>query len=329
VGARPVLRLCAAFRFPRLRVRGAVAASLGVAAGVAGVVVPWTTPLQPLAVHADSTFDQTLFSLFNQDRANNGLPPLQLSSSLTGLAETAPYSGCGYTIRGRAEDMIERNYLSHTILNCGDRNVFDMMQGEGVQYRSAAENIGYTSGMNDPVAAAQWMNNQFMASSVHAANILDPKFNYVGIGSFWTASGQTWSGAGSPQSDVLVAATDFIEAPSAPSAAPPPSARPRTSAPAPVRRASTAPHAAASTPSTVHLSVAAPPAVAAAPPETGIVGPAPEAAVVLAQAHVSTAGRTGTPKLSLEMTCAGAVIALLASLRGLVARRRRGALAGR
>ena len=47
-----------------------------------------------------------------------------------------------------------------------------------------------------------------MNSPGHRANILDPKFTHVGIGSWSTPAGQTWNGGGSPLLNAWIAAPE-------------------------------------------------------------------------------------------------------------------------
>lgn len=54
----------------------------------------------------------------------------------------------------------------------------------------------------DPLAAAANLHSQLMNSPGHRANILNPAFTAVGVGSWRTAPGKTWSGAGFPLSNV-------------------------------------------------------------------------------------------------------------------------------
>src|SRR5207245_9218912 len=103
-----------------------LAVSLATTAAAGGVAGRWAAPpWSPATAFADGSFDSQLFSLLNQDRSANGLGPLQLDSRLASLSESGGYGGCGYGIAGRAEDMIQRNYFSHTILNCGGQHVFN------------------------------------------------------------------------------------------------------------------------------------------------------------------------------------------------------------
>src|SRR5205807_9085430 len=104
------------------------------------------------------------------------------------------YSGCGFTVAGRAYDMIQRNYFSHPILNCGGQYVFNMMQADGVGYRSAGENIGWSSNSGGASSSASYINNAFMNSPEHRANLLNASYTHVGMGSDGPVG--SWSGAG-------------------------------------------------------------------------------------------------------------------------------------
>jgi uncharacterized protein YkwD len=138
-------------------------------------------------VRASGSLDSALFSLTNQDRASNGVRSLNGNGTLGAIAEGARYNGCGFPVNGRAVDLIQRNYFSHVILNCG-QYVFSMMSAFGVHYMSAGENIGWnTSG------SAADVNSAFMNSPDHRANILNGNYTDLGIGS---DSGAGWTGGG-------------------------------------------------------------------------------------------------------------------------------------
>ena len=190
---------------------------------------------------ADGTADSDLFTLTNQDRTSNGVAALTSSSTLSAIGEAAPYSGCGGagTIYGRAQDMINRNYFSHEIPPC-NQYVFSMMSAFGVGYRSAGENIGWVSGESDGGAASSWINTAFMNSADHKANILNPNYTELGIGSATTAAGQSWTGAGSSVQNVWIFAEEFAQvgSPATPPPTPPPT--PATSTPPPASPARSA-----------------------------------------------------------------------------------------
>src|ERR1700737_1063198 len=137
---------------------------------------------------ADGGQDGQLFSLTNQDRASNGVGSLRGNGTLGAIGENASYHCGGMTVQGRAQDMINRNYFSHTILGCG-QNVFAMMHAFGVNYSSAGENVGWVSG-----GGADYINNQFMNSPDHRSNILNPNYTDLGVGSAVSPPGVNWTG---------------------------------------------------------------------------------------------------------------------------------------
>ena len=210
-----------AFRTPRYARRGGVL----LAAALASLAMAWASPA---AAEANSTVDGDLFNLINQDRANAGVAPLRWSSTLGGIAESAPYGGCGYTISGRAQDLLQRNYFSHTILNCGSQTVFNMMQANGIAPNPAGENISFVSGIAGAGAIAQYLNTSFMNSPGHRANILNPAFTQVGVGTAYGA----WSAACGGCSAVTIGVEDFAGG-GAHASQPPPR---RTSPPPPAPR---------------------------------------------------------------------------------------------
>ena len=186
----------------------------------------------PAPALADATADQDLFSLTNQDRASNGLPALQWQSTLGAIGENKPYGGCGFTVYGRSQDMISRNYFAHPILNCGGQLVFNMMSADGINYRLAGENIGWASGAGSAAASASYINQQFMNSTEHRDNILQTGFTHMGVGSILSPSGYNWTGAGSPIQNVWMFSEEFAglsSAPPPPAPAPKPTAAPRPS----------------------------------------------------------------------------------------------------
>jgi uncharacterized protein YkwD len=188
----------------RLRRAGATVLSAAMLAAGAGLVLPGRS------ASADATFDSDLMALVNQDRSDNGLAPVQWENTLGSIAESGGYDGCGFHINGRATDMVQRNYFAHVIPNCGGQNVFNIMQADGVPFRSAGENIGWLSGESDPAKAAARLNDMFMNSPEHRANILNPNYTHAAIGS---ASAASWSGGGSQVSNVIVTAEEFAQLP--------------------------------------------------------------------------------------------------------------------
>ncbi len=118
--------------------------------------------------------EQALFTLTNQARASAGLPTLKWDSSLASIA------------RWRSQDMIDRNYFSHDIP--GADRVFAEMDNRGYCYTVAGENIGWNT-YPDDVATAQ-IQQMFMDSPGHRANILGDAWNVAGVGAYKGADGK-------------------------------------------------------------------------------------------------------------------------------------------
>ena len=105
------------------------------------------------------------FSLVNQDRAANGVSPLAWSGS---LARVAQY---------RAQDMLNRNYFSHTDPATGQLAFVQLLHLWGIPYSTAGENIAWST---NPSMAG--INTMFMNSPDHRANILKAAYHRVGLG---------------------------------------------------------------------------------------------------------------------------------------------------
>ncbi len=174
--------------------------------------------------------DQELFALTNQDRSSNGVGAVRWSPVLGAIAEARPYHGCQPDpVYGRAADMVTRDYFAHLIPGCGTY-VWPMLTAAGVGYLQAGENIGWNSGLAGN-GSAVYVNNEFMNSTDHRANILGP-YTEMGTGSWYTPGPWRYPGAG-PFVDVYVYAEEFVLSPPAPTpTAPAPRATP---APSPVR----------------------------------------------------------------------------------------------
>lgn len=109
-----------------------------------------------------STQAQEVLNLVNQERSKQGLKPLTLSRKLTSIANT------------KAQDMADKNYFSHTSPTYG--SPFDMLKQFGVSYSYAGENIA--AGQR----SAEQVMNDWMNSSGHRANILNPNYTQLGVG---------------------------------------------------------------------------------------------------------------------------------------------------
>lgn len=131
--------------------------------------VPQVHPVQ--TVVPDSSESQQALNLLNQDRANQGLPPLRLNAQLSNLALYY------------AQDMSNRQFFSHN--NPEGQSPFDRMHKWGVPFGYAGENLA----INVNIASAE---QAFMNSSGHRANILNPHYTQVGIGVQHTSRGNVY-----------------------------------------------------------------------------------------------------------------------------------------
>lgn len=100
--------------------------------------------------------------LVNVERSKNGLAPLTANTELSKMATV------------KAQDMINKNYFSHTSPTYG--SPFDMMTKFGIKYTAAGENIAYGQ-----KTAAEVMNG-WMNSPGHRANILSSNYTQIGVG---------------------------------------------------------------------------------------------------------------------------------------------------
>jgi uncharacterized protein YkwD len=182
---------------------------LTVVFALVGAVMATVAPARKAYAADDGGFAAKMLELLNQQRASAGVAPLQASESLHSAAQDGRYDGCGFPVMGRATDMGTRNYFSHTILGCATQGVSSLLNALGVQTSGYGENIAWMNGTTDPIVAATRLTNDLMASPEHKANILNANFTHIGIGSWRTASGQTWSGGGYALTNVFLTTQVF------------------------------------------------------------------------------------------------------------------------
>lgn len=103
---------------------------------------------------------QQVFELTNQDRAANGLQPLHWDEALAKAAAS------------HAEHMRDAKTLSHQYPN--EPDVSERAAQAGAKFQAIAENIAM--GPDAKSIEKEWMN-----STPHRTNILDPQMNAIGI----------------------------------------------------------------------------------------------------------------------------------------------------
>lgn len=121
------------------------------------------------AAPALKSYEEEVARLVNEERAKNGLPALKLNWEISRVA------------RLKSQDMINKNYFSHTSPTYG--SPFRMMESFGIRFSAAGENIAY--GQRTPAEVMRaWMN-----SSGHRANILSRSFTQIGVGAAKKSNG--------------------------------------------------------------------------------------------------------------------------------------------
>jgi len=120
-----------------------------------------------------STFEQEMLTLINQERTSRGLNPVQLETRLNDSSED------------HSQWMLEADRFSHTGQN--GSSATQRMADAGFEFegaRRSGENIAWQSergaeGISDDV---EQLHQSLMDSPGHRANILNPDYDYIGIG---------------------------------------------------------------------------------------------------------------------------------------------------
>ncbi|MES0826180.1 CAP domain-containing protein [Ruegeria sp. SCP11] len=120
-----------------------------------------------------STFEQEMLALINEERTSRGLNPLQLETQLNDSAED------------HSTWMLDTDTFSHT--GAGGSSATERMRDAGFDFTGSwrsGENIAWQSergpeGISDDV---EQLHQSLMDSPGHRANILNPDYEYIGIG---------------------------------------------------------------------------------------------------------------------------------------------------
>lgn len=200
----------------------AVSRRLPLALGLAFAILAWPSAIGSARAAAYDRFyanfdGQELMRAINDDRAALGLPALATDATLERIARdravTCP-SNTSLIIRGRARDMADRNYLSHTIKGCldasgGPFDAFDLLHRAGYSYSRAAEDISDNNYPTSPTTYAlgcstsgtschgstilPWTvavaERTFMSSSPHRANLLSTTYRRFGCAAWASSTG--------------------------------------------------------------------------------------------------------------------------------------------
>ena len=149
---------------------------------------------------ADSGAEGDFVARINSVRQSKGLAPLAVSRELTGIA------------RRWTDRMVANGEISHN---------GNLSSEVSSNWRKLGENVARGSDVD-----SVW--SQFVNSSGHYKNIVDPAFNYVGVGVSYDASGQLFT-----THDFMAADGGGSPPPAAPASAPTQSAAPARATPRP------------------------------------------------------------------------------------------------
>lgn len=116
--------------------------------------------------------ENEVIRLVNVERSKRGLQPLTAHWELSRVA------------RYKSQDMINKNYFSHTSPTYG--SPFDMMETFGIRFSAGGENIA----MGQRTAAE--VMNSWMNSPGHRSNILSPTYTHIGVGLAKSSSGRAY-----------------------------------------------------------------------------------------------------------------------------------------
>lgn len=144
----------------------------GVAAPSAAVGAPEPVVLTPLALGARAT---GLFRAMNEARATHGLGPFSLAADLTFVAHS------------RSADMSASGYFAH--VSPTGESWLSLLAATGTRVLGGGENLARVSG--DEANSVAIAIAHLMDSATHRANILNTRFDEVGVAAMTDADGVT------------------------------------------------------------------------------------------------------------------------------------------
>jgi len=106
------------------------------------------------------SIEKRIFDLVNQERTAHGVPSLKWNDKVANAAG------------GHLARMVERRNLSHRFP--GEPVLSDRLAAKGVRFNASAENVAFATDWED-------LHPSLMQSAGHRANILNPKYDQVGI----------------------------------------------------------------------------------------------------------------------------------------------------
>ena len=155
---------------------------------------------QPFRPGAAAALMAALQSRDRIDRGRGAVGEDGALDAVSGGSGGYDLAGCGgpaVTIPSRSLDLLQRDYFSHSVAGCAQgQQVFTTYLGS-LTWRSAGENIAWTSGTASMVDDIVQINGLWLTSPEHLANIVNPAFTRVGCGGAFSPTGR-YQGATGP-----------------------------------------------------------------------------------------------------------------------------------
>ena len=135
---------------------------------------------------APNALEQEFVTRINSDRKTRGLHSLQIDPLLTNIA------------REHSREMCEKNYFDHHSPTAGMASPLDRFISRltscgrpAPEYALIGENIYYSSTMNQAYSVG-YAHQSLMKSPHHRKNILEPRYEKIGVGTYRNAAGEFW-----------------------------------------------------------------------------------------------------------------------------------------
>jgi uncharacterized protein YkwD len=132
-------------------------------------------PFSTRRIREIESLEQQCMDEVNRVRKRNGLQRLMFYDELLPVA------------REYSRRMAEQNFFSHN--DPEGRSVRERVDEADIKWRMVGENLAYSSGHVNPVAASL---HGWMGSPGHRANILDPNFSLTAIGVWISENGTVY-----------------------------------------------------------------------------------------------------------------------------------------
>jgi uncharacterized protein YkwD len=129
----------------------------------------------------DSTLSELVITYTNEQRARSGLEPLKPAPALGKLAHKHSLHMCRTGEFAHESKKFPKGYRT-----------FSGRMGK-VGLKAGGENIGYRTLMKDRRKWAEKMVSEWMKSQEHRRNILEKKFQYIGVGTATCGSREVYA----------------------------------------------------------------------------------------------------------------------------------------